>query len=222
MVDVGIEEQWKKALAPEFAEDYYKELSEFVDSEYTSGNIFPPKELVFEAFNRCKLSDLKVVILGQDPYHVQGQAHGLCFSVPDGVQFPPSLKNILKELDADLEQGQLRTSGNLRKWAEQGCLLLNTTLTVREGEAGSHQKHGWERFTDAVIKLISTRKEHVVFVLWGSFAQKKKVLIDMNKHKVVESVHPSPLSSYRGFFGSKPFSQINECLTAQNQERIIW
>lgn len=221
MLNLKIEKSWQKLISKEFQKDYFKSLASFLEQEYARKQVFPPANEIFEAFNSCPFPDLKVVILGQDPYHGLGQAHGLCFSVNDEVKFPPSLKNIFKELKRDLGV-EPPEGGNLTRWAKQGCFLLNTTMTVREGEAGSHQKIGWEEFTDAVIRIISEKKTGVVFVLWGAHAQKKLDLIDICKHHVICSAHPSPLSACRGFFGSAPFSQVNEILKKEGEFSIKW
>lgn len=220
-MDVKIGESWKTQLAAEFEKNYFAELSNFVRNEYKTQEIYPPGKLIFNAFNQCSFTDLKVVILGQDPYHGPGQAHGLCFSVNDGVPFPPSLRNIFKELKNDVNK-EIPASGNLTAWAEQGVLLLNATLTVRANQAGSHQKKGWEQFTDAVIHKINEEKENVVFILWGNYAISKGKFIDKNKHFVLTSVHPSPLSASRGFFGNHHFSQTNEFLKEKGLEPIQW
>lgn len=220
-MNVQIEEGWKKALAPEFEKDYFVRLTDFVRQEYKQTTVYPPGRLIFNAFNLCPFDKVKVVIIGQDPYHGPGQAHGLCFSVNDGVPFPPSLQNIFKEIHDDLGT-PMPTSGNLTRWAEQGVLLLNATLTVRAHQAGSHQRRGWEEFTDAAIRVLAERKEHLVFILWGSYAQKKGAFIDRNKHLVLTSVHPSPLSAYNGFFGNKHFSRTNEYLVAHGETPINW
>ena len=210
---------WKSALKDEFASSYFQELSEFVAAERSQYEVFPPEEDVFNAFRLTPLSKVRVVILGQDPYHDVGQAHGLCFSVQPGVKLPPSLRNIYKELESDLGH-EPASHGCLTSWAEQGVLLLNTVLTVRAHEANSHQKKGWETFTDSVLKIVNEQPS-VVFVLWGKPAQKKRSLID-DRHLVIESAHPSPLSARRGFFGSRPFSLINERLQASGQPAITW
>lgn len=220
-MDVNIAEGWKNILADEFAKDYFVNLVSFVKDEYKTNTIYPPGKLIFNAFDKCAIENLKVVIIGQDPYHGPGQAHGLCFSVPDGIKFPPSLRNIFKEINNDIGV-LIPESGNLERWAEQGVMLLNATLTVRASNAGSHQKKGWETFTDAVIKKISDEKEHVVFLLWGAYAQKKEELIDTEKHFVLKSVHPSPLSASRGFFGNHHFSRTNEYLQSKGLEPINW
>lgn len=220
-MDVRIEESWKTILANEFDKEYFKKLTEFVRDEYKTYTIFPPAKLIFNAFDQCPFNDLKVVILGQDPYHGPGQAHGLCFSVNDGVDFPPSLRNIFKELQNDVGK-PIPKSGNLLAWAKQGVLLINATLTVRANVAGSHQKKGWEQFTDAVIHKINDQKEHVVFILWGNYAISKAKLIDQDKHLVLTSVHPSPLSASRGFFGNKHFNRTNNYLIKNGLNPIVW
>lgn len=220
-MQVKIEKSWQEVLQTEFDKPYFENLVGFVKQEYASNTIFPPAGQIFNAFNTCPFNNVKVVILGQDPYHGPGQAHGLCFSVNDGIQFPPSLQNIFKEITADLGIPAPKT-GNLTRWAEQGVLLLNATLTVRASQAGSHQGKGWEEFTDAVIKTISEKTENVVFILWGSYAIKKKSLINASKHCILTAPHPSPLSSYRGFFGCKHFSQTNTYLTSKGKTPIEW
>lgn len=218
---VKIEESWEKVLQTEFDKPYFKDLTDFVRSEYATATIYPPASLIFNAFNLCPFSKVKVVIIGQDPYHGPGQAHGLCFSVNDGVQFPPSLQNIFKEIKSDLDI-PIPTSGNLTKWAEQGVLLLNATLTVRAHSAGSHQKKGWETFTDSVIRILAEQKENLVFILWGAYAQKKGAFIDNNRHLILSSAHPSPLSAYNGFFGNHHFSLTNEWLQKHGIDTINW
>ena len=221
-IEPKIEESWKQVLYNEFQKDYFKKLKQFLLEEKSANKrIYPPGSLIFNAFNKTPFDKVKVVILGQDPYHGYGQAHGLCFSVPDGVKIPPSLRNIYKELNTDVDF-TIPTSGNLEKWATQGVLLLNATLTVRDSEAGSHQKKGWEIFTDNVIKTVSDNKNNVVFILWGNYAQSKESLIDKEKHLIIKSVHPSPLSASRGFFGSKPFSKTNNYLQKNGLETINW
>lgn len=220
-MQVKIEKSWQEVLQTEFDKPYFENLVGFVKQEYASNTIFPPAGQIFNAFNTCPFNNVKVVILGQDPYHGPGQAHGLCFSVNDGIQFPPSLQNIFKEITSDLGIPAPKT-GNLTRWAEQGVLLLNATLTVRASQAGSHQGKGWEEFTDAVIKTISEKTENVVFILWGSYAIKKKSLINAAKHCILTAPHPSPLSSYRGFFGCKHFSQTNTYLTSKGKTPIEW
>ncbi|MGN0003864.1 MAG: uracil-DNA glycosylase, partial [Sphingobacterium composti] len=216
------DESWAPILKPLMQQEYMKKLSAFVQQERRQFEVCPPQHLVFNAFRLTTLQDVKVVILGQDPYHNIGQAHGLSFSVPQGVVFPPSLKNIFAELVTDIEGFQIPQSGDLTKWAKQGVLLLNATLTVRAHQAASHQKQGWETFTDQIIEMISSELQHVVFVLWGSYAQKKSVLIDEKKHLILKAVHPSPLSVYRGFYGSKPFSKANKYLEANGKKPVDW
>lgn len=220
-MNVQIEDSWKQHLAPEFEADYFSRLTRFVKEEYSHYEVYPPGKLIFNAFNSCPFNKVKVVIIGQDPYHEPGQAHGLCFSVNDGVPFPPSLQNIFKEIQGDLGT-PAPTSGNLTRWTEQGVLLMNATLTVRAHQAGSHQKRGWEEFTDAAIRHLAEEREHLVFILWGSYAQKKGAVIDRSKHLVLTSAHPSPLSAYRGFFGNGHFSKANEYLLKHGQKPIIW
>ena len=220
-MQVQIAESWKNKLQPEFEKDYFKQLVAFVKNEYTSYKVFPKGRQIFSAFDFCSFDDLKVVIIGQDPYHGDGQANGLCFSVSDGIKMPPSLKNIFKEIKDDLGKDFPR-SGNLERWAKQGVLLLNATLTVRSQSPGSHQNKGWEEFTDAVIKTISKEKEDVVFLLWGAYAQRKGEIIDANKHKILSSAHPSPFAANRGFFGNKHFSQANSYLTQKGLKPIDW
>ena len=221
MVDVKIEQSWKEQLATEFSKPYFKSLTDFVRKEYETTRIYPKGSQIFNAFDKTTFDKIKVVILGQDPYHEPGQAHGLCFSVNEGIALPPSLQNIYKELQDDLGIPP-RVSGNLEHWAEQGVLLLNATLTVRAHQAGSHQNKGWEEFTDAVIHKIAEEKKHVVFILWGSYAQKKGAFIDSVNHLILKSAHPSPLSVYRGFFGSRPFSKTNNYLVQTGQTPIDW
>jgi uracil-DNA glycosylase len=220
-MDVKIESSWKESLQQEFEKDYFAKLVGFVKEEYRAKTVYPPAALIFNAFNLCPFSNVKVVLIGQDPYHGPGQAHGLCFSVRDGVEFPPSLINIFKEIELDLGINR-PASGNLERWAKQGVLLLNATLTVLAHQAGSHQRKGWEEFTDAVISLINNKKENVVFLLWGAYAQKKGENINREKHLVLESVHPSPLSASRGFFGNKHFSKCNNYLTEKGIIPIDW
>lgn len=221
MAKVKIETSWLEKLQPEFDKPYFEELIQFVRREYAQGACYPPGSLIFNAFNLCPLPKVKVVLIGQDPYHEPGQAHGLCFSVNDGVPFPPSLRNIFQEIQTDLGT-PVPSSGNLTRWAEQGVLLLNATLTVRAHAAASHQRRGWEEFTDAVIRLVSAEREHVVFILWGSYAQSKATLIDSTKHCILRSAHPSPLSAFRGFFGNHHFSICNQYLQQHNVEPINW
>ncbi len=220
-MDVKIESSWKQALQPEFDKEYFVKLTEFVRNEYKTRLTFPPASLIFNAFDQCPFDQVKVVIIGQDPYHGDGQAHGLCFSVNDGVAFPPSLLNIFKEIERDLGKS-MPSSGNLIRWAQQGVLLLNATLTVQAHMAGSHQNRGWEAFTDAAIRKLATEKEHLVFMLWGSYAQKKGDFIDSNRHLVLKSVHPSPLSAYRGFIGNNHFSLANKYLQEKGETAINW
>ena len=231
---VKIEESWSKALAEEFEKDYFLRLTSFVREEYRHHVCYPPAAEIFNAFNLCPLDKVKVVLLGQDPYHGPGQAEGLCFSVKDGVPLPPSLINIFKEVRDDVgsvpelsaaaaARGVRAYNGSLRRWAEQGVLLLNATLTVREHLAGSHQRKGWEEFTDSVIRKVSDTRSHVVFILWGGYARGKGKLIDRGKHLILESVHPSPLSANRGgWFGNHHFSQCNSYLLANGREPIRW
>jgi len=221
-MDVNIHQSWKPHLQDEFDKPYFKDLTDFVKSEYRNHTCFPPQNQIFSTFEHCHFEDVKVVIIGQDPYHGDGQANGLCFSVNDGLIHPPSLKNIFKEIETDLGISYPK-SGNLERWAKQGVLLLNATLTVRANIAGSHQKKGWETFTDAVIKTISDKKEGVVFLLWGGFAKNKAKLISKNKHHILESGHPSPLSANRGFwFSNKHFSKTNFLLEQDALEQIAW
>jgi uracil-DNA glycosylase len=221
VMDIKLEDSWKAALANEFKKDYFTALTSKVRAEYLSTQVFPPPKLVFNAFTLTPFETVRVVILGQDPYHNVGQAHGLAFSVPDSIAVPPSLANIYKELATDIGI-EKPTSGNLEHWAKQGVLLLNTSLSVRAHEAFSHQGLGWEQFTDAVIEAISEQKEHVVFLLWGNPAIKKRTLIDETKHLVLTAPHPSPLSAYRGFFGCKHFSKTNTYLQQHGRPTIIW
>lgn len=213
---------WEPLLKPLFKQDYMRRLSAFVQRERAQSLVFPPEPLVFNAFKLTPFEDIKVVILGQDPYHNDGQAHGLSFSVPDGIALPPSLKNIYTELVSDIPGFVYPRSGDLTSWAKQGVLLLNATLTVRAHQAASHQGQGWEVFTDQIIQLISQKLDGIVFLLWGSYAQKKSMLIDLQKHCVLKTVHPSPLSAHRGFFGCKHFSKANEYLLAKGKEPIDW
>jgi uracil-DNA glycosylase len=220
-MDVKIKQCWKDILNNEFEKEYFINLANFVKHEYNTQKIYPPGKLIFNAFEHCSFDDLKVVILGQDPYHGPGQANGLCFSVNDGVPKPPSLINIFKEIREDLGI-PIPESGNLERWAKQGLLLLNATLTVRANQAGSHQNKGWEIFTDAVIRQISDKKEGIVFLLWGSYAQRKGAVIDPNKNFILKSAHPSPLSAYQGFIGCKHFSQTNDFLIKKGFSPIVW
>jgi uracil-DNA glycosylase len=219
--EVKIAPSWKTHLEQEFGKPYFLQLIEFVKEEYRLQTIYPSGKEIFSAFDYCDFDNVKVAIIGQDPYHGEGQANGLCFSVRDDVRMPPSLVNIFKEIKNDLGK-PMPTSGNLERWARQGVLLLNATLTVRASSPGSHQNKGWESFTDAVIKCLSDQKENVVFILWGAYAQKKGMIIDRNKHFVFTSPHPSPFSADRGFFGSKPFSKVNEYLRSKGLKEIDW
>jgi uracil-DNA glycosylase len=221
-MDVRIEESWKKLMQKEFDEKYFENLITFVKSEYQESTVYPPARFIFNAFDLTPFDKVKVVVLGQDPYHGVNQANGLAFSVNDNVVIPPSLINIYKEIESDLGVKTKNKNGNLENWAKQGILMLNATLTVRAGQAGSHQNKGWENFTDAVVKILSEQKENLVFILWGSYAQKKGSVINENKHLVIRSAHPSPLSAYSGFFGSKPFSQTNSYLIFNGKDPIEW
>ena len=221
MMEVNIESSWKDILRDEFNKPYFKSLSKFIREEYTSQEIFPPAKLIFNAFDKCPFHKVKVVIIGQDPYHNTGQANGLCFSVNDGVKIPPSLINIYKEIENDLGK-TMPKSGNLERWSSQGVLLLNAILTVRANSPGSHQKKGWEEFTDSVINELSNSCENIVFLLWGNYAQQKGRSIDANKHMVLKSAHPSPLSAHRGFLGNQHFSKTNNYLIKHNKEPINW
>ena len=221
-MNVKINDSWAERLGNEFAQPYFSQLTDFVRHEYATTTCYPPGRLIFNAFNLCPFDSVKVVIIGQDPYHEAGQAMGLSFSVPDGVAMPPSLQNIFKEIQGDLGIG-VPQSGNLTRWAEQGVLLLNATLTVRAHQAGSHQRHGWERFTDAAISRLSEGRDHLVFILWGGYARSKASLIDRSRHLVLESVHPSPLSANRGgWFGNHHFSRCNEYLAGHGMGPIDW
>ena len=220
-MDVKLEKSWKELLRDEFDKPYFQDLAKFVKGEYQNGTVYPPPRFIFNALDSLPVDKVKVVILGQDPYHGPGQAHGLSFSVPDGVIPPPSLVNIYKEIESDLGK-KVPHSGNLERWAKQGVLLLNATLTVRARQAGSHQNKGWETFTDAVIHRLAETKEHLVFILWGNYAQKKGAFIDPAKHLVIKSAHPSPLSAHNGFFGSRPFSKTNQYLKAHGLTPIDW
>ena len=220
-MQLNLSDSWKNILQREFEKPYFKNLMSFVNSEYSINTCYPQKQNIFQAFNACSFEDVKVVIIGQDPYHGEGQANGLCFSVQDGIKHPPSLVNIFKELETDLNIS-IPKSGNLMKWANQGVLLLNATLTVQEGNAGSHQKHGWETFTDEVINVISREKQNIVFLLWGGFAKKKGKKINKSKHHVLTSGHPSPLSANRGYwFGNKHFSKTNTLLKVNNDSSVV-
>ena len=220
-MQVKIADSWKNILQNEFDKPYFKDLADFVKSEYKNQQCFPKEDEIFAAFDFCSFNDLKVVIIGQDPYHDINQANGLCFSVKEGIKHPPSLKNIFKEVASDINK-DIPESGNLESWAKQGVLLLNATLTVRAHEAGSHQKKGWETFTDNVIKEISENKENVVFLLWGKFAESKKELINTDKHTIFTAPHPSPLGAWRGWFGSKHFSKTNAFLEGIGEKPIDW
>lgn len=220
-MDVRIEQSWKACLQDEFDKPYFKTLTDFVRDEYSRTTVYPPARFIFNAFDLCPFDKVKVVIIGQDPYHEPGQAHGLCFSVNDGVQFPPSLRNIFKEISDDLGVS-VPASGNLTRWASQGVLLLNATLTVRAGQAGSHQGRGWETFTDAVIRKLGTEREGLVYILWGAYARRKCEFIDRSRNLVLCSAHPSPLSAYSGFFGNHHFSQANRWLEEHGRTPVIW
>ena len=220
-MEIRIEESWKRELAEEWEKDYFVRLTQFVREEYATKQIFPPGRQIFAAFNSTPFHDVKVVILGQDPYHDVGQANGLCFSVNDGIQFPPSLRNIFKEIERDIGT-PVPQSGDLSRWAKQGVLLLNATLTVEAHRAGSHQRHGWEQFTDSVIAHLAEHRDNLVFILWGSYAIGKGAFIDRNRHLVLTSVHPSPLSAHRGFFGNHHFSRTNQYLIEHGKTPIEW
>ena len=220
-MNVRIEESWREKLQSEFDAPYFAQLTDFVRHEYATTRVYPPGSQMFAAFDACPFDKVKVVILGQDPYHEPGQAHGLCFSVNDGVPFPPSLQNIFKEIHDDIGT-PVPMSGDLSRWAHQGVLLLNATLTVRAHQAGSHQNKGWEQFTDAVIHRLAQDREHLVFILWGAYAQRKGEFIDRSRHLVLQSPHPSPLSAHRGFFGNRHFSHANEYLVAHGIEPVLW
>lgn len=220
-MNVRIEESWREKLQSEFDAPYFAQLTDFVRHEYATTRVYPPGSQMFAAFDACPFDKVKVVILGQDPYHEPGQAHGLCFSVNDGVPFPPSLQNIFKEIHDDIGT-PIPMSGDLSRWAHQGVLLLNATLTVRAHQAGSHQNKGWEQFTDAVIHRLAQDREHLVFILWGAYAQRKGEFVDRSRHLVLQSPHPSPLSAHRGFFGNRHFSRANEYLVAHGIEPILW
>lgn len=220
-MDVKMEPSWKTRLAGEFEKDYFVKLTDFVRQEYRQATVYPSGPNIFNAFAHCPFNRVKVVIIGQDPYHEPGQAHGLCFSVQDGTPFPPSLQNIFKEITDDL--GRPRpTSGDLTRWADQGVLLLNATLTVRAHRAGSHQGHGWETFTDAAIRCLNAERQHLVYMLWGAYAQKKGASIATSRNLVLTSPHPSPLSAHRGFFGNRHFSRANDYLVALGESPIDW
>lgn len=220
-MEVNIEDSWKRRLQPEFDKPYFYNLINFVKEEYSKHTIYPPGKFIFHAFNTCPFDKVKVVIIGQDPYHEPGQYYGLCFSVLDGVPFPPSLLNIFKEIENDLGK-PMPESGRLERWADQGVLLINAILTVRAHQAGSHRGKGWEEFTDAVIKILNDEKENIVFMLWGSYAQRKGAFIDRNRHCVLTAAHPSPLSADRGFFGCKHFSKANQYFKSKGISEIEW
>ena len=220
-MDVRISPDWKAVLAPEFEKPYFAELTDFVRKEYLRARIYPQGKNIFRAFDKCPFDSLKVVIIGQDPYHEEGQANGLCFSVGDGVPFPPSLQNIFKEVHDDTG-APIPASGNLDRWAEQGVLMLNAVLTVRAHEAASHAGMGWERFTDAVVRAIAERKQGIVYMLWGAYAQKKGAIVNPATNCILKCAHPSPLSVYRGFFGCRHFSKANEYLISIGQSPIVW
>ena len=220
-MDVKIASSWKAQLQGEFAKPYFQNLVSFVKQEYAHYQVYPPGSLIFNAFDHCSFDQVKVVIVGQDPYHGPGQAHGLCFSVNDGVRHPPSLQNIFKEVKDDLGK-DIPMSGNLERWSEQGVLLLNATLTVRASQAGSHQNKGWEMFTDSVLERINEEKEHVVFMLWGAYAQKKGAFLDSAKNLILKAPHPSPFSAHNGFFGCKHFSKTNQFLESKGLKTIEW
>lgn len=221
-MEVRIESSWKKALEPEFDKDYFQKLSKFVKEQYLTTTVYPPPKFIFRAFELTPFDQVKVVILGQDPYHGTGQANGLCFAVNKGISLPPSLQNIYKEIKSDTGKEPSSSSGDLENWAKQGVLLLNATLTVEAHKAGSHQNKGWEQFTDAVIRVLSEQKENLVIILWGAYAKKKGSVIDRSQHFVIESPHPSPFSAYNGFFGSKPFSRCNTYLVENGKSPIVW
>ncbi len=220
-MNVKIEESWKRELAAEFEKPYFAELTEFVRSEYSATTVYPPAKLIFNAFDHCPFDKVKAVIIGQDPYHGPGQANGLCFSVNKEIKMPPSLVNIFKEISSDTGK-PMPTDGDLTRWSRQGVLLLNATLTVRAGNAGSHQRRGWETFTDAAIRILAEKRENLVFILWGSYAQQKGAFIDRNRHLVLTSPHPSPLSAYAGFFGNHHFTLTNNYLAKHGKEPIDW
>ena len=220
-MNVKIEESWKRELSAEFEKPYFAELTEFVRSEYSATTVYPPAKLIFNAFDHCPFDKVKAVIIGQDPYHGPGQANGLCFSVNKEIKMPPSLVNIFKEISSDTGK-PMPTDGDLTRWSRQGVLLLNATLTVRAGNAGSHQRRGWETFTDAAIRILAEKRENLVFILWGSYAQQKGAFIDRNRHLVLTSPHPSPLSAYAGFFGNHHFTLTNDYLAKHGKEPIDW
>lgn len=220
-MNVKIDESWKRELAAEFEKEYFAKLTEFVRNEYATTTVYPPAKLIFNAFDHCPFDKVKVVIIGQDPYHGVGQANGLCFSVNKGIAMPPSLVNIFKEIAADTGK-PIPTDGDLTRWSDQGVLLLNATLTVRAGNAGSHQRRGWEDFTDAAIRILAEKRKNLVFILWGSYAQRKGAFIDRERHLVLASPHPSPLSAYAGFFGNHHFTLTNDYLTKHGETPIDW
>ena len=220
-MDVKIDESWKRELAEEFEKRYFEELTTFVRNEYATSTIYPPARLIFNAFDHCPFDKVKVVIIGQDPYHGAGQANGLCFSVNKGIKMPPSLVNIFKEIAADTGR-PMPTDGDLTRWSDQGVLLLNATLTVRAGNAGSHQRRGWEEFTDAAIRILAEKRRNLVFILWGSYAQRKGSFINREHHLVLSSPHPSPLSAHAGFFGNHHFTLTNDYLVKHGQKPIEW
>lgn len=221
-MNVAIEPSWQKELAQEFEEPYFKELTDFVKQEYLENTVYPHPKNIFKAFELCPFDSVRVVVLGQDPYHGPNQAIGLSFAVDAGMRVPPSLQNIFKELESDLGKPLVHTDGDLSRWARQGVLLLNATLTVRARSANSHQGKGWEKFTDAIIKKLSDEREHLVFILWGNYARSKGTLIDRSKHLVIESTHPSPFSAHNGFFGGRPFSKTNTYLKEHGEKEIDW
>ncbi len=221
-MEVKIDSSWEKHLADEFEKPYFAELTDFVKKEYKSKPVYPSPKYIFRAFDLCPFEKVKVVILGQDPYHGKGQANGLCFAVNEKVTSPPSLQNIFKEIESDIGKPIEHRSGDLSRWATQGVLLLNATLTVHANIAGSHQGHGWEEFTDAAVRALSDKREHIVFMLWGNYAKQKGAYIDREKHLVLEAAHPSPFSAYNGFFGCKHFSKANEYLANHNEPSIDW
>lgn len=221
-MEVKIEKSWKKVLEKEFNKEYFIGLVDFVKSEYKKGIVYPPAKFIFNAFELTPFNEVKVVVLGQDPYHGPNQANGLAFSVSDEIKIPPSLVNIYKEIESDIGEKTKNINGNLENWAKQGVLMLNSTLTVKGNQAGSHQNKGWEEFTNAVIKILSEEKEDLVFILWGAYAQKKGLVIDGSKHLIIKSTHPSPFSAYSGFFGSKPFSKCNAYLSSKGFDSISW
>ncbi|MBU6321376.1 MAG: uracil-DNA glycosylase [Patescibacteria group bacterium] len=221
-MEVRIDPSWHEVLKGEFEQPYFRELTEFVKKEYASEVVYPPPKYLFRAFDLCPFDKVKVVILGQDPYHGKGQANGLCFAVGEGIALPPSLQNIFKEIESDLGKPLVHKTGDLERWAKQGVLLLNATLTVKARMAGSHQGRGWEAFTDAVVQALNDKREHLVFILWGNYARQKGAHIDRSRHCVIESPHPSPFSAAAGFFGSKPFSKANAYLVEHGEAPIDW